>query len=171
MIRQAINCDMCGAEKQTVTSHWFVAYEQDGELKLRGWESPKTSRKNVKHLCGQKCVQRLTANFTAAVMAAGHGSETEKETTVETVEQRAREAYDDREDMPILERMGYDRATAARIEEESWAGPAKPKESWAPPRPKENSWEHENKLKTEREGLLDAARAKSQTPKRFPAMA
>jgi hypothetical protein len=167
MIRQAINCDMCGAEKQSVTSHWFVAYEQDGELKLRGWESPKNSRKNVKHLCGQKCVQRLTANFTAAVMTSGHGTETEKEAASEVVEQHASEAYD-REDMPILERMGYDRATATVIEEESWAGPAKPKESWTPARPKESSWEHENKMKSERESFLNAARLKSQPARRFP---
>ena len=40
MIRQAINCDICAAEKQT-SNYWFVAYEQGGELKIRGWESPK----------------------------------------------------------------------------------------------------------------------------------
>ena len=74
MIRQAINCDICGAEKLEATSHWFVAYEQGGELKLRGWESPKNSRKNVKHLCGQKCVQHLTANFMAAVMAGEYAT-------------------------------------------------------------------------------------------------
>jgi hypothetical protein len=158
MIRQAINCDMCGAEKQSVTSHWFVAYEHDGELKLRGWESPKNSRKNVKHLCGQKCAQRLTANFTAAVMAAGHGVESEKEAASETTEQNAAEAYD-REDMPILERMGYDRATAAQIESESWAGP---------PKPRDRSWEAENKLKMERESFLNAARAKPPITRRLP---
>src|SRR5665213_229676 len=89
MIRQAINCDMGGAEKQETTSHWFVAYEQGGELKLRGWESPKHSRKDVKHLCGQKCAQRLTANFTASVMSAGNASESAKIPVPETVEQSA----------------------------------------------------------------------------------
>jgi hypothetical protein len=157
MIRQAINCDMCGAEKQSVTSHWFVAYEQDGELKLRGWEAPKNSRKNVKHLCGQKCAQRLTANFTAAVMAAGHVSETEKESVSDMVEQAAAASYD-REEMPILERMGYDRATANQIESESWAGP---------PKPKERSWDEESKQKLDRENFLNASRVKPMT-RRYP---
>jgi hypothetical protein len=166
MIRQAINCDMCGAEKQSVTTHWFVAYEQDGELKLRGWEAPKNSRKNVKHLCGQKCAQRLTANFTAAVMAAGHGAETEKDILSEVAEQIstssiAASASYDRDDMPILERMGYDRATANQIESESWAGPPKPKE------PKERAWDEESKLKLDRESFLNTARLKPMT-RRFP---
>jgi hypothetical protein len=145
MIRQAINCDICGAEKLEATSHWFVAYEQDGELKLRGWESPKTSRKNVKHLCGQKCVQHLIANFTASVMA----SRSVKEEVPEIKEQNA--DYDD--EMPILERMGYNRETAALIEAESWAGPAKPKASPA---------DSVNKQKVERENFIHAARVKPQ---------
>lgn len=161
MIRQAINCDMCGAEKQEATSHWFVAYEQGGELKLRGWESPKNSRKNVKHLCGQKCVQRITANFTASVMAAGHVSDSGKETMPESVEQNSRAAYDG-EEMSILERMGYDRATATLVEAESWAGPVKPKE---------NSWAAENKLKGEREGFMNATHGKPQVARPFQRMA
>jgi len=151
MIRQAINCDMCGAEKQAVTSHWFVAYEHGGELKLRGWESPKQSRKDVKHLCGQKCVQRLTANFTAAVMSIGHGIDSAKDVVPASAEKNAlltqgqithgqvvqSPAAHDHDDTPILERMGYDRETAKSIEAESWAGPVKPKEpTWGAPRQK-----------------------------------
>src|ERR1700722_15565060 len=94
MIRQAINCDMCGAEKLEATSHWFVAYEQGGELKLRGWEAPQNSRKNVKHLCGQKCVQRLTDNFTASVMAGGHASKRGKEEIPRRMEQTAKNVRD-----------------------------------------------------------------------------
>ncbi|HMF64129.1 MAG TPA: hypothetical protein VK608_08590 [Edaphobacter sp.] len=161
MIRQAINCDMCGAEKQEVTSCWFVAYEQGGELKLRGWESPKNSRKDVKHLCGQKCVQRLTANFTASVMAVGYGSESAKNVMPESVEQNTVEPYDS-EEMPILERMGYDRATATLIEAESWAGPAKPKE---------NPRNAESKLKIERESFVNATRLKPQIARAFQRMA
>lgn len=78
MIRQAINCDICAAEKQA-SNYWFVAYEQGGELKLRGWESPQNSRKNVKHLCGQKCAQRLVANFMASLMSTTHGAEQAKD--------------------------------------------------------------------------------------------
>lgn len=161
MIRQAINCDMCGAEKLEATNHWFVAYEHGGELKLRGWESPKNSRKNVKHVCGQKCVQRLTDNFTASVMAGGHASKSVKEEISESVEQNAEDVYD-REEMPVLERMGYTRETAALIEAESWAGPAKPKA---------NAWGAENKLKIEHESFIHAARVKPQPSRSYQRMA
>ncbi len=82
MIRQAINCDICAAEKQTST-YWFVAYEQGGELKLRGWESPKNSRKGAKHLCGQKCAQRMMANFMASLIANVHSNEHDAEPVLE----------------------------------------------------------------------------------------
>jgi hypothetical protein len=128
MIRQAINCDMCGAERLEPTSHWFVADELGGELRLRGWEPPKGSRKNVKHLCGQKCVQRLMDNFTASMMAGLQLGKSGKEVAFEKKEPLTQTATD-HVDMPILERMGYDRETAALIEAESWAGPVRPKES------------------------------------------
>lgn len=161
MIRQAINCDMCGAEKQETTSHWFVAYEQGGELKLRGWESPKQSRKDVKHLCGQKCAQRLTATFTASVMSSGNASEAVKPTVPEVIEQPAAEACD-LDDMPILQRMGYDRATAAMIEEESWAGP---------PKAKVAARNVESKQKIERESFINATRVKVPMSRPFQRMA
>lgn len=161
MIRQAINCDMCGAEKQETTSHWFVAYEQGGELKLRGWESPKQSRKDVKHLCGQKCAQRLTANFTASVMSSGNGVEAAKVVLPEAVEQPVAETSD-HDDMPILQRMGYDRATAAMIEEESWAGPAKPKVA---------ARNVESRQKIERESFINATRVKPPMSRPFQRMA
>lgn len=164
MIRQAINCDMCGAEKQETTSHWFVAYEQGGELKLRGWESPKQSRKDVKHLCGQKCAQRLTANFTASVMSSGNASEVTKIAAPEVAEPATIAATEasDRDDMPILQRMGYDRATAAMIEEESWAGP---------PKPKVAARNVENKQKIERESFINATRVKLPMSRPFQRMA
>ncbi|MDW5266773.1 MULTISPECIES: hypothetical protein [Acidobacteriaceae] len=159
MIRQAINCDMCGAEKQETTSHWFVAYEQGGELKLRGWESPKQSRKDVKHLCGQKCAQRLTANFTASVMSSSNVNEVAK--VAEAVEKPAAEVID-RDDMPILQRMGYDRATAAMIEDESWAGPAKPKVA---------ARNAESRQKIERESFINATHVKQPMSRPFQRMA
>jgi hypothetical protein len=160
MIRQAINCDMCGTEKQEVTSYWFVAYEQADELKLRGWESPKNSRKDVKHLCGQKCAQRLIANFTASVMSAGTAAENAKAPALEKPEQPAPDTADD--EMPILERMGYDRATAALIEEESWAGPVKPKAVARTIEPKH---------KIERESFINATRVKPSLTRAFQRMA
>jgi hypothetical protein len=161
MIRQAINCDICGAEKLEATSHWFVAYEQGGELKLRGWESPKNSRKNVKHLCGQKCVQHMTANFTASVMTGDYATKGVKEDMLENMEQSVDDGYDP-EETPVLERMGYSRETAALIEAESWAGPAKPKVS---------SPELMNKQKIGRETLINAARLKVQTARPYQHMA
>lgn len=161
MIRQAINCDMCGAEKQEATSYWFVAYEQDGELKLRGWESPKNSRKNVKHLCGQKCAQRLTANFTASVMSPVNANETCKSVVTENVEVNTTDTRD-ADEIPILERMGYDRATAALIEEESWAGP---------PKPKVAARNAESKQRIERESFINATRVKPPMSRPFQRMA
>ncbi len=152
MIRQAINCDICGAERLEPASHWFVADEVGGELRLRGWQSPKGARKNMKHLCGQKCVQRLMDNFTASMMAGLQVSKNTKEAVSEKKESFV-EPASDHDEIPILERMGYDRETVAMIEAESWAGPARPKES---------SWGASDKAKSEREGFLNATRVKSQ---------
>jgi hypothetical protein len=156
MIRQTINCDICAAEKQA-SSYWFVAYEQDGEIKLRGWEAPSTSRKNVKHLCGQKCVQRMMSNFTEAVMATGHG---EKETAVEVPQPIAQVAHVASSAAARAERMHIDPELAAAVEAESWAGPVRSKESL---------WDMPHKL--ERESFLHAARSKSVQVERLQKMA
>jgi hypothetical protein len=171
MIRQAINCDMCGVEKLESTSYWFVADEQGGEMRLRGWESSRKARKNLKHLCGQKCVQRLMANFTASTMAGLHAEKSAKEFVPEIAEPAAAAVHDrsvvaslDRDEMPILERMGYDRETVALIEAESWAGPAKPKdESWG-------TEKVENRAKGEK-GFIHAPRVTPQPVRPFQRMA
>lgn len=165
MIRQAINCDMCGAEKLESTSHWFVADEHGGEIRLRGWEAPaKSSRKSLKHLCGQKCVQRMMDNFTASIVAGMQVSRSAKESAaavaVEVRESVA--ASEDREDLPVLERMGYDRETVALIEADSWAGPARPKEA----KPA-TTWGAENSRKSERESFVNTIRARSQAARAF----
>lgn len=64
MIRQAISCDLCGSEKRQ-TNHWFVAYEQNGELRLAGWNSRNRLRAGTKHLCGQTCLHKLVDDFMA----------------------------------------------------------------------------------------------------------
>jgi hypothetical protein len=167
MIRQAINCDICGAEKQE-SNYWFVAYEQGDELKLRGWESPKSSRKDAKHLCGQKCAQRMMANFMATQMATIHNGEQSKEVASENVDYAAagdsREVTErserlDRTDRSLLGRPVIDPAT---IEADSWAGPV---------RPKEDTWEPQTKLRGERESFLNATRAKASAPNRLHRMA
>ena len=64
MIRQAISCDICGAEKKQ-TNHWFVVCEQGGELRVSGWGSRNRLRAGSKHLCGQTCLHKLLDDFLA----------------------------------------------------------------------------------------------------------
>ncbi|MGA8630054.1 MAG: hypothetical protein WBP71_23120 [Terracidiphilus sp.] len=68
MIRQAISCDICGTEKRQ-TNHWFVAYEQAGELRVSGWTSRHRLRADSKHLCGQTCLHKLVDQFMAKSIA------------------------------------------------------------------------------------------------------
>ena len=68
MIRQAISCDICGSEKKQ-TNHWFVAYDQGGELRVSGWNSRNKLRPGSKHLCGQTCLHKLVDNFMAQALA------------------------------------------------------------------------------------------------------
>ncbi len=69
MIRQAISCDICGTEKKQ-TNHWFVAYDQGGELRVGGWNSRNRLRPGSKHLCGQTCLHKLVDEFMARTLAA-----------------------------------------------------------------------------------------------------
>jgi hypothetical protein len=68
VIRQAISCDICAAEKRQ-TNHWFVAYEQGGELRVSGWTSRHRLRPNSKHLCGQTCLHKLVDEYMAKSIA------------------------------------------------------------------------------------------------------
>ena len=70
MIRQAISCDICGTEKKQ-TNHWFVAYDQGGELRVSGWNTRNRLRPGSKHLCGQTCLHKLVDEFMAALMPRG----------------------------------------------------------------------------------------------------
>jgi hypothetical protein len=180
MIRQAINCDICAAEKQT-SNYWFVAYEQGGELKLRGWESPKNSRKGAKHLCGQKCAQRMMANFMASLMASVHTSEQEVEPVSEarvlvakseegeetlpsisgTRERSDRFGLADRLDRTDRSLLGRASMDAADLDAESWAGPV---------RVKEEPWEAQAKRQPERENFLHAPRIKPSALNRLQRM-
>ena len=68
MIRLAISCDICGAEKKQ-TNHWFVAYEHTGELRIGGWNSRHCKRAGARHLCGQTCLHKLVDEFMAQTIA------------------------------------------------------------------------------------------------------
>jgi hypothetical protein len=69
VIRQAISCDICGTEKKQ-TNHWFVAYDQGGELRVSGWSSRNRLRPGSKHLCGQTCLHKLVDEFMAKTVRA-----------------------------------------------------------------------------------------------------
>lgn len=69
MIRQAISCDICGSEKKQ-TNHWFVAYEQGGELRIGGWTSKNRLRSGAHHLCGQTCLHKLVDEFMARTLSS-----------------------------------------------------------------------------------------------------
>jgi hypothetical protein len=86
VIRQAISCDICGNEKKQ-TNHWFVAYDQGGELRVSGWNSRNRLRPGSKHLCGQTCLHKLVDEFMARALAVRAGSAPTEE--AEHVEQRA----------------------------------------------------------------------------------
>jgi hypothetical protein len=68
VIRQAISCDICASEKKQ-TNHWFVAYEQGGELRVSGWQSRNRLRPGSKHLCGQTCLHKLVDEFMVKAIA------------------------------------------------------------------------------------------------------
>jgi hypothetical protein len=68
VIRQAISCDICGTEKKQ-TNHWFVAYDQGGELRVSGWNTRNRLRPGSKHLCGQTCLHKLVDEFMARALS------------------------------------------------------------------------------------------------------
>ena len=69
MIRQAISCDICGAEKRQ-TNHWFVACAHAGELRISGLNANGRVRAGVKHLCGQTCLHKLLDEFIGGTMSS-----------------------------------------------------------------------------------------------------
>jgi hypothetical protein len=77
VIRQAITCDICGSQKHQ-TNHWFVAYEESGELRIRGWNSLHLLSHETKHLCGEACVHKLISYFLMRLVDLGTQSSGEK---------------------------------------------------------------------------------------------
>jgi hypothetical protein len=65
MIRQAISCEICGAQRRE-TNHWFIAYEQSGELRVSDWNSQRLLSPGTKHLCGENCLHKLLDEFLAS---------------------------------------------------------------------------------------------------------
>lgn len=69
MIRQSILCDICGAQRREA-NHWFVAYEESGELRISSWSSHRLLSVGTKHICGELCTHKLMAEFLARAAAA-----------------------------------------------------------------------------------------------------
>jgi hypothetical protein len=68
VIRQAISCDICGADKQQ-TNHWFIAFDQGAELRISGLNARNRLRPGARHLCGQTCLHKLVDEFMARTIA------------------------------------------------------------------------------------------------------
>jgi hypothetical protein len=96
VIRQAISCDICGNEKKH-TNHWFVVYEQGGELRVSGWSSRNRFRPGTKHLCGQICLHKLVDDFMARAIDQKGAAPAEVETSAARTDASltSRAAYDD----------------------------------------------------------------------------
>jgi hypothetical protein len=90
VIRQAISCDICGAEKRQ-TNHWFVTYEQGGELRVSGWSSRHRLKPGSKHLCGQTCLHKLVDEYMAKSIAVRSQRVAESEETEIELPETARD--------------------------------------------------------------------------------
>jgi len=64
MMSENATCDVCGIDKKKA-SHWFMAVEEKGALRLSAWSVLNPKRLSMKHLCGQACVHRLVDVFLA----------------------------------------------------------------------------------------------------------
>jgi hypothetical protein len=81
MIRQAISCDICGAEMLNA-NHWFVAYDRGPELRISAWNPRSRLRASARHLCGHKCLHKLVDDFTARTLSAGGSISVEAEDSI-----------------------------------------------------------------------------------------
>ncbi len=108
MIRQAISCDICGTEKKQ-TNHWFVAYDQGGELRVSGWNSRNRLRPGSKHLCGQTCLHKLVDDFMARAITARAPQAAQNEIEEEVMEQTPKT------DTSLVSNVSMRRAPSAQI--------------------------------------------------------
>lgn len=127
MIRQAISCDICGAEKRQ-TNHWFVAYEQSGELRVSGWNSRSRLRPGSKHLCGQTCLHKLADDFMVRTIAGRAQRPAGEEAVEEPQEMDLRAAAGAR---PVAARASEEVESSARLL--TPAAPALPKPTFRAP--------------------------------------
>lgn len=118
MIRQAISCDICGAEKKQ-TNHWFVAYEQAGELRVSGWSSRNRLKADSKHLCGQACLHKLADDFMVRVIGEKAATRPQAETEEMEMEPRPALSAERRAALSTQDRLHVRDGAAARPSESS----------------------------------------------------
>lgn len=70
VIRQSIFCDVCGAQRREA-NHWFIAYEEAGELRISSWALSRLLSAGTKHVCGERCTHKLMSEFLARAATAG----------------------------------------------------------------------------------------------------
>jgi hypothetical protein len=107
VIRQAISCDICGNEKKH-TNHWFVAYEQGGELRVSGWSSRNRLRPGTKHLCGQICLHKLVDDFMARAIGQKPQPAAHAEVSTTAVATSTAASSTARTDASLTSRAAYD---------------------------------------------------------------
>ena len=73
MLQQTVSCDICGLVRRH-PSNWFVVYDQEGELRIKGWNPADTFYAEARHVCGQnglfKQVEKFLITQTKAAGAA-----------------------------------------------------------------------------------------------------
>jgi hypothetical protein len=79
---ETFHCEICGKQKGSVDHWWLVwadkyrpPYQDATEhpiLKIYPWETMSAHDADVKHLCGQACLQTLVARWMNATMSSGH---------------------------------------------------------------------------------------------------
>ncbi len=113
VIRQAISCDICGTEKKQ-TNHWFVAYDQGGELRVSGWNSRNRLRPGSKHLCGQTCLHKLVDDFMAKTLAVRPAPAVEENEIDDSIPTSASRPQPRSERVPQAPQSGYQPAYESR---------------------------------------------------------
>ncbi|MBV9075618.1 MAG: hypothetical protein JOZ10_18500 [Acidobacteria bacterium] len=77
---ETFHCEICGKQKGSV-DHWWLAWmeryrppfpeaEERPLLKIYPWDNMSAHDADVKHLCGQACLQTLVARWMNAAIGA-----------------------------------------------------------------------------------------------------
>jgi len=154
LIRQAISCDVCGTDMQQ-TNHWFVAYDQGGEIRVAAWNTRARLRSGAKHLCGQTCLHKLVDEFlvrTAAPRPGSHAKATEDKVGQATVRSALPAVDRPQNAAPRLAPRSVGRAfepyideyeSSARLLPAADAGPAAPSASVSATAWRSEAWKRE----------------------------